>query len=101
VWRGAEVVRRHAKTCLASKEGLPIMRKTIALALLLGACSSLPRVTGNELGGVMPWSGEDESDAFKAAQAHCEKYSRSARITQVATASGKAKGVITFVCERV
>jgi len=77
------------------------MRKAIALLILLGACSSLPRVTGNELGGVMPWSGEDESDAFKAAQAHCEKFGRSARITQVAPASGKAKGVVTFVCEHV
>ena len=80
--------------------------KTTMIALLLlpttlavAACSRSPNVTGNQLGGVMPWSGEDESDAFKAAQEHCQKFGKNARVTQITPASDKAKGAVVFNCE--
>jgi len=76
------------------------MRKTIVLALLLAGCSGSPSVTGNELGGVMSWSGSDQSAAFKAAQSHCEKFGRSARITQIAPTGSSDKKTVVFVCEK-
>ncbi len=47
----------------------------------------------------MPWSGEDEADAFKAAESHCQKFGKSARITQVTQATDRSKGVVVFNCE--
>jgi hypothetical protein len=67
---------------------------------LLAGCSSSPRATGNELGGIIPWSGQSATSAFKSAQAHCEKFKRSARITQVTQATPGSEGAVVFVCEQ-
>ena len=76
------------------------MRKLPALLLLmaLGGCGgSSP--TGNELGGVMPWSGQSPGSAFKAAEAHCKKASKSARITQIVQPTANTEGAVVFSCE--
>lgn len=73
------------------------MRRSLLLMLVLTACGS--DVTGNQLGGVMPWSGQDPSDAFKAAEAHCRTFGKSARIVQIAQPTDKAKGAVIFNCE--
>ncbi|MBV8391602.1 MAG: hypothetical protein JOY81_00325 [Alphaproteobacteria bacterium] len=65
--------------------------------LLVSACG--PSVSGNDVGGVMPWSGQEPSDAFKAAQAHCQTFGKKARITQVSQPTDKAKGAVLFTCE--
>jgi len=78
---------------------LSVMRKLLVPLLLLAGCSSTPNVTGNALGGVMPWSGKDESAAFKAAQAHCQNFGKSARITQITQPTDSGKGTAVFVCE--
>ena len=57
------------------------MRKLLTLLLLsavAGCGGSKP--TGNELGGVMSWSGQSPESAFKAADAHCRKANKAARI---------------------
>lgn len=72
--------------------------RLIALALLLAACSGGHNdVTGNELGGTMPWFATNERAAFQAADAHCKQYGRSARITQIIPYAG---GTVTFACEK-
>ena len=75
------------------------MRKLPVIFLLaLSGCGS--SATGNELGGVMPWSGQSPASAFKAAEAHCKKFDRSARITQIAQPAGDAEGAVVFNCEK-
>lgn len=71
----------------------------LGLAVPLAACGS-PRATGNVLGGIMPWSGQSPASAFKSAQAHCEKFERSARITQVVQPTADTEGAVVFVCEK-
>lgn len=66
----------------------------ILMALTLAACSE-PRVTGNAQGGVMPWFATNEQIAFNAAQAHCAKYGKDARITQIVPRAG---GTVAFDC---
>lgn len=71
------------------------MRKVVVVAALaLSACGS-PKVTGNAQGGVMPWFATNTNDAFNAAQAHCQKYGRDAKITQVNPYAG---GTVAFDC---
>lgn len=73
------------------------MRKLIAIAaaILLGGCAA--QVTGNSQGGIMPWHGINEQKAFAAAQEHCQKYGKDARINQVTPYAG---GSVTFDCVR-
>ena len=76
------------------------MRKlpTVLVFLALGGCGgSSP--TGNELGGVMSWSGQSPASAFKAAEAHCKKANRSARITQIVQPTGSTEGAVVFSCQ--
>lgn len=70
------------------------MRKeiVIALAALVAACST-PTVSGNSQGGIMGSYGPEKT--FKAAQAHCQKYGKDAKITQVVP---DAEGSATFSC---
>jgi hypothetical protein len=76
------------------------MRQLLALVLLvaLAGCGDT-RTTGNELGGVMTWSGQSPASAFKAAEAHCGKASKHARITQIVQPTTEAQGAVVFNCE--
>ncbi len=69
----------------------------LALLLMLAACGA--SVTGNALGGVMPWSGQSPESAFKAAEAHCGKAGKHARITQIVQPTSGAEGAVVFNCE--
>lgn len=72
--------------------------KRLWVVLLLAGCSGGHNdVTGNELGGTMAWHMTNEKLAFQAADAHCRKYGRAARITQIAPYAG---GSVTFNCEK-
>ena len=66
----------------------------IAIALLAAGCSG-PKVTGNSQGGAMPWFATNTENAFNAAQAHCQKYGKDARITQMVPIAG---GSVAFDC---
>ena len=76
------------------------MRKVLALLFLTGlaGCGG-PSPTGNALGGVMSWSGQSPASAFKAAEAHCKKVGKSARITQIVQPTGDTEGAVVFTCE--
>ena len=69
----------------------------VALALLAAGCAA-PTVTGNAQGGLMDWLGTNEREAFNAAQTHCQKYGRDARITQIVPRAG---GSVAFECVKV
>jgi len=69
----------------------------LPLFLMLAACGA--SVTGNALGGVMPWSGQSPESAFKAAEAHCGKIDKHARITQIVPPTSGAEGAVVFNCE--
>ena len=78
------------------------MRKLAGLLLLMSAltgCGGGPSPTGNDLGGVMSWSGQSPDSAFKAAQAHCKKTNKSARITQIVQPTATTEGAVVFSCE--
>lgn len=68
---------------------------TIAATLILSACAITPEVTGNAKGGVMPWFATNLREAHSAAEAHCRKYGKHARITQATTEAG---GSVIFDC---
>jgi hypothetical protein len=69
-------------------------RHIVILALLSGACGG-PDVTGNSQGGIMKWSSGNEREAFRAAQNHCTRYGKDAKITQIVPTAG---GSVTFEC---
>lgn len=54
----------------------------VLLALTVAACAT-PEVTGNSDGGITSMFASNEREVFAAAQAHCAKYGRNARITDV------------------
>lgn len=72
------------------------MRPLLALPLLLALAGCGDSVTGNQLGGVMPWSGQSPQSAFKAAEAHCGKAGKHARITQIVQPTSGAEGAVVF-----
>jgi hypothetical protein len=77
--------------------GLLTFALSVAVMTLAG-CGG-PTATGNDLGGVMSWSGQSPADAFKAAEAHCQKVGKRARIAQIVPPTGDAKGAVVFSCD--
>jgi hypothetical protein len=62
-----------------------------ALGLTLGSC-----ITGNDTGGIMPWSAETELNALDMAQSHCARFNNYAVITSVHREYGD---YIAFRCQ--
>ena len=54
-----------------------------ALVLMLGSCVGVYGPTGNDTGGIIPWSPEAERDALDIAQGNCGRYNSYAVITSV------------------
>jgi hypothetical protein len=75
------------------------MRRLLAASLFLLAGCGDTRPTGNDLGGVMSWTGQSPASAFKAAEAHCGKVGKHARITQIVQPTSDAQGAVVFNCE--
>jgi hypothetical protein len=67
----------------------------VFLAALAGCTGGHRQITGNEVGGTMPWHLTNERRAFQAADAHCRKYGRAARLTQIVPEAG---GTVSFDC---
>ena len=56
----------------------------IGLALAWGSASAHAQVyRGNDTGGIIPWSCENEADAREIAGAYCARWDKYARITSV------------------
>ena len=54
------------------------------IALSIGACAGPgPGLTGNDTGGIIPWSPENQAVARDWAADHCAQYRKYARITSV------------------
>ena len=63
-----------------------MLAKVGALVLVLAGLSAAqaqPYPYGNDTGGMISWSPENEALALPAAQAHCGSYGKYARITSV------------------
>lgn len=73
-------------------------RLTLFMLLTVAGCGEA-KPTGNELGGVMSWSGQSPESAFKAADAHCKKANKAARITQIVQPTASTEGAVVFACE--
>jgi hypothetical protein len=55
----------------------------VLAALVLVACGS-PRIEGgNEAGGIVSFGGSNQREAFAAADAHCRRYGKVARMIGV------------------
>ena len=76
---------------------LPTCLLPVVVATLAGCGGS--GTTGNDLGGVMSWSGQSPAEAFKAAEAHCRKVDKRARITQIVQPTADTKGAVVFSCD--
>jgi hypothetical protein len=69
----------------------------ILIALVLAGCG--PTVAGNDLGGSVEGGGYTTNvDAFNAAETHCAKYGRKARVTQSAPQTAYSVSSMTFDC---
>lgn len=70
-----------------------------SIVLLAGACAACagpgPGITGNENGGIIPWSPATQALAFDTADAHCANYGKLGRITSVYAQPG---AYIGFAC---
>jgi hypothetical protein len=70
---------------------------TLPALAVNGESWSVFGIKGNDLGGIIPWSPAlREFGYLAAAQAHCDGYSRAARITSVHPRYGDYVG---FTCE--
>jgi hypothetical protein len=64
--------------------GVALRVSMLTLALLLHAGGAQAQVwRGNDTGGIIPWSCENEATAREVAQAHCASWGKYARITSV------------------
>jgi hypothetical protein len=75
------------------------MRKAVValtVGLLAGACVGPgPGITGNDTGGIIPWSPLNHQMAGELAANHCAYYKKRARITSVTARYGD---YIAFAC---
>jgi hypothetical protein len=76
------------------------MCKALALIFVLAGLSAAtagpgPWVNGNDTGGIIPWSPENEKLAFHISDAHCALYNKQARVTSVYAQPGHYIG---FAC---
>jgi hypothetical protein len=79
------------------------LRPLLALAVLaaglsLGACGRMgpgPGVTGNDTGGIIPWSPMSRKTARAMAAEHCAQYDKYARFTGAVPHYG---GYLSFAC---
>jgi hypothetical protein len=55
----------------------------IGAATALGGCGIGPGITGNDTGGIIPWSPENQHNMRAFASQHCARYNKTARITVV------------------
>ena len=55
----------------------------LASAVLATFIGVWPGVTGNDTGGIIPWSPENEWRAPALAQEHCARYNKYARATSI------------------
>lgn len=68
----------------------------IILAMTAAGCAGPGYgLTGNDAGGIIPWSLENQLAAQDIAGAHCARYNRYARITSVYAQPGN---YIAFAC---
>jgi hypothetical protein len=67
-----------------------------ALSLTLVSCVGVHGPTGNDTGGIIPWSPAAERDALDIAQRNCGKYNKYAVITSVHREYGD---YIAYMCQ--
>jgi hypothetical protein len=73
------------------------MLATIAIASAVGACAGPgPGLTGNDTGGIIQWTAENQLNARDMAGTHCARYNKYARITSVHAVYGDYIG---FACD--
>jgi hypothetical protein len=73
------------------------MVASLAIAAAVGACAGPgPGLTGNDIGGIIQWTPENQLYAREMAGAHCAGYNKYARITSVHAVYGD---YIDFACD--
>lgn len=66
-----------------------------ALGLTLVSCVGVYGPKGNDIGGIIPWSPENEQNALELAQGNCSQYNKYAAITSIRREYGD---YISYVC---
>ena len=64
----------------------------IASLLLLGCTGPGPGLTGNDTGGIIVWSPQNEIVAREWATGHCARYNKYARLTSIVRQYGNYIG---------
>ncbi len=71
----------------------PAAFTALAIGVLLSSCAGPGSgLTGNDTGGIVPWSPESREYAADWAAAHCARYGKIARITSVRAGYGNYIG---------
>lgn len=65
------------------------------LGLMLVSCVGVYGPKGNDTGGIIPWSRENEENALDIAQSNCSQYHKYAAITTIHREYGD---YISYVC---
>jgi hypothetical protein len=60
----------------------------LSVALLLGCCAGPWGIAANDTGGIIPWSPENQRNAYTIASELCARYNKYARITSVHAVPG-------------
>ena len=68
----------------------------LVLAASLAGCGVGPGLTGNDSGGIIPWSPENQAVARDQAMQHCAYYGKVARMEPIYRRYGQ---YISFTCE--
>ncbi len=54
-----------------------------ALSLMLASCVGVYGPKGNDIGGIIPWSPENEQIAYDIAQSNCGQFNKYAALTSI------------------
>ena len=77
------------------KRNLPIGLALVVAASLAGCAGAGPGLTGNDSGGIIPWSPENQAAARDWATEHCAYYGKVAHMQPITRRYGQ---YISFTC---
>jgi len=72
----------------------------VAAAGMLASCAGIGPFAGNDTGGVIAWSPENQLMAREISAGHCARYNKRARITSVTPRYGDYIGFVCFFDRR-
>jgi hypothetical protein len=73
-----------------------LIASVLVMAAGLAGCAVGPGLTGNDSGGIIPWTPENQATARKRAADHCARYGKTAHVQPIWRRYGQ---YISFTCQ--